>query len=551
VAFLFVSPLLVSPALAHVTSRVSVDSKAGQGNGQSRGASVSANRRFVAFSSVASNLVPGDQNGKEDVFVHDRKTGSTVRVSVDSSGREANGASYDPVISADGRYVAFESAASNLVSGDGNGKFDVFVRDLFEGTTTLVSADPTGAPGNGDSAYPSLSGDGRVIAFQSNADDLVAGDRNGVADVFVRDLPTRTTRRASVASSGAEGDGQSTSPALSENGLQVAFRSMASNLIGGDLNDTADVFVHDLHSGATVRVSVGASGKDGNDESHGAGLSADGRYVVFASNASNLVAGDNNLAVDVFVRDRDTDHNGVFDEPGGTATLLVSGGLGGACANGGSDEPAISASGRHVVFSSFASNLVPYDRNGCNDVFDHDLATGVTACVSQSSGGDAGNGRSLEPAMSSDGRLIAFLSEATNLVAADGNGVRDIFAVDRIDLVLDGVPRSPNPVSFTFSGATGESGNLAVVLLSCSGTAGFPLPDGRIVPITYDACTSLGISMLPALSAIIDEEGCASTPVFEFPLSNPGMTVYAAVLTFDFDASGLISISAPMSFVTQ
>jgi Tol biopolymer transport system component len=285
------------------TTRVSVDSAGAEGNGQSFEASISDSGRFVAFSSEASNLVPDDTNGMTDVFLHDRKTGTTTRVSVDSAGIEGDGPSFDPSISADGRFVAFTSMASNLVPGD-TPLSDVYVHDAKTGTTTRVSTDSAGLPGNSSSFMPSISDTGRFVAFASMASDLVPDDTNGAIDVFVHDLKTGATARASVDSAGIQGNGVSWEPSISGNGRAVAFHSEASNLVPGDTNAsvaTGDVFVHDLRTGDTIRVSVDSAGNEGNGVSFAPSISDNGRVVAFNSGASNLVPGDTNETADVFV----------------------------------------------------------------------------------------------------------------------------------------------------------------------------------------------------------------------------------------------------------
>jgi Tol biopolymer transport system component len=168
------------------TARVSVDSSGNQGNCWSSYPSISSDGRYVAFSSLASNLVAGDTNGAYDIFVHDRQTGVTTRVSVDSSGNEGNDISGAPSISSDGRYVAFESYASNLVADTDSG-LDIFVHDRQTGMTSRVSVNSSGNKGNGASIYPSMSSDGRYVAFESDASNLVACDTNGWPDIFVHD----------------------------------------------------------------------------------------------------------------------------------------------------------------------------------------------------------------------------------------------------------------------------------------------------------------------------------------------------------------------------
>jgi Tol biopolymer transport system component len=290
------------------TSRVSVASSGTQGNGTSYSRSLSADGRYVVFYSHANNLVPGDTNGRTDVFVHDRQMGQTSRVSVASDGAQGNDWSYDPFISADGRYVVFASYASNLVPGDTNGTHDIFVHDRQTGQTSRVSVASNGAQGNDWSQSPSISADGRYVAFYSDASNLVPGDTNGVKDVFVHDRQTAQTTRISITSNGTQGNGESDRSSISADGRYVAFQSWAQNLVPGDTNVKYDIFVHDRQTGLTSRVSVASNGAQGNGESGYPSISADGRYVAFHSDASNLVPGDINGVLDVFVHDRGNTH---------------------------------------------------------------------------------------------------------------------------------------------------------------------------------------------------------------------------------------------------
>src|SRR6266446_5737670 len=317
VTFVLLTALWGRSAGAQTTERVSVASGGTEANGASLSSALSADGRFVAFDSAATDLVAADTNGVSDVFVHDRQTGATERVSVASGGAQADGSSgligfaFPPALSADGRFIAFVSVATNLVAGDTNGATDVFVRDRQTGTTERVSVASGGTQANNASRYPALSADGRFVAFQSDATNLVVGDTNGMTDVFVHDRQTGTTERVSVASGGGtQGTGNSGGffafPALSADGRFVAFQSDATNLVAGDTNGATDVFVHDRQTGTTERVSVASGGTQGNGFSAGPALSADGRFVAFHDTATNLVAGDTNGASDVFVHDRQT-----------------------------------------------------------------------------------------------------------------------------------------------------------------------------------------------------------------------------------------------------
>jgi Tol biopolymer transport system component len=323
------------------TERVNLGPGGAQANGYSSGAELSADGRFVAFVSEASNLVAGDTNGRYDIFVRDRQSGTTERVSVGPGGAQADGTlggGSRPVISADGRFVAFYSDASNLVAGDTNGRNDVFVHDRQSRTTERVSIGPDGAQAIGDSYDPAISADGRFVAFRSWAYNLVDGDSNGLDfDVFVRDRQRATTERVSVGPDGSEAIGDSHQPALSADGRFVAFYSNASNLVPGDTNLRTDIFVRDRQSGATERVSLGFDGAQANSSSYGPALSADGRVVAFRSEASNLVAGDINDYHDLFVRDRESDGCTIVGGPGDD-TLSGTPGHDVICGLGGNDD---------------------------------------------------------------------------------------------------------------------------------------------------------------------------------------------------------------------
>ena len=290
------------------TTRASVDSAGTEGNNSSYDCGISSDGRFVAYWSDASNLVAGDTNNSEDVFVFDRATGSTERVSVDSSGNQVSAGGFvlsTQPLSGDGRFVTFTSQAA-FDPGDTNGKRDIFVRDRVLGTTTRVSVDSAGNQGDGDSDRGALSQDGGIVVFESASDNLVAGDTNGVSDLFVRDLVNGTTERVSVDSSGIESDAWCTGPSISADGNLVAFCGAATNLVPGDTNLDWDVFVRDRAAGTTERVSVDSSGAQADQGSLYPAISADGRFVAFSSFATNLVAGDYNNYPDIFVHDRAT-----------------------------------------------------------------------------------------------------------------------------------------------------------------------------------------------------------------------------------------------------
>ena len=411
------------PVLAQSTTRVSLATGGAEGNDDcSVGGAISGNGRFVAFLSSASNLVAGDTNGTADVFVHDRVLGTTERASVASGGAQGNGGALSVGISSDGRFVVFTSGSTNLVAGDTNARQDCFVRDRQAGTTERVSLDSGEAQSNDHSYDPVISSDGRYVAFSSSATNLVAGDANGTGDIFLRDRQAGTTELVSVDSGETQGNGNCSGPSISDDGSCVAFSSGATNLVAGDTNGEWDVFVRDRSSGTTERASVDSGEAQGNDLSSivGGSLSSDGRYVVFDSYATNLVALDTNGGiVDSFLRDR----------LAGTTELvsISSGELQGSDFSG---SPVISDDGRYVAFSSLV-NFDAGDTNGWLDVYVRDRTLGTTSHESLPWCCGSGDGNSITTSMSSDGRHVAFWSRATNLLPGDTNGFDDIFVRDR------------------------------------------------------------------------------------------------------------------------
>ncbi|MCC6500114.1 MAG: hypothetical protein IT313_07595 [Anaerolineales bacterium] len=399
-------------------TRVSVDSVGAEANNASKRPSISGDGRFVAFESDASNLVPNDTNASTDIFVKDRQTGEVTRVSVDSAGSQADQGSGGATISADGRFVAFVSDASNLVANDTNGMTDVFVRDRQLGITARVSVSSSGEQANALSDFPlAISSDGRYVVFNSDATNLVANDTNGVTDVFLRDTQTGVTERVSIASDGSQANNSSSSPSISASGQFVTFTSNASNLISDDTNNASDVFVRDRATGATTRVSVNTSGEQADKASRSPAISGDGRYVVFLSKSTNFAPGTGDFSGKdfVFLRDRQTgqttlvsvysdeiimtaglldqpaissdgryaafsfydkgDNNGIMniwvrDLQAGTSTLVKYG-------NDSSFGASFSANGGIVAFWSNASNLVAGDANETADIFAYEVQSSI------------------------------------------------------------------------------------------------------------------------------------------------------------------------------
>jgi Tol biopolymer transport system component len=383
---------------------------------------MSESGRFVAFQSSASNLVAGDTNGFDDIFVRERQNGVTTRVSVASSGAQAiGGNASSPWISSDGQIVAFSSAAENLVLGDNNGLTDIFVHDRSTGSTVRISVASAGAEANGESVFPSLSADGRFVVFRSSATNLVSNDTTTGSDAFLHDRQTGSTTRLSISSIGAEANSDTHNVAICGDGSTMVLWSAASNLVPADTNIADDVFIRNRQGNTTERVSIGSAGAQANGQSRswGPSISSDGRFVGFASSATNLVPQDTAGRDDAFVFDRQTQ-----------TTARVSVGFAGQESNGNSFSPTLSADGRYAFFVTYASNLFPGDTNGFADVYVRDQLMQSVARLSLASDGSQGNFDVFpEIAPSADGRFVAFSASASTLVPADTNNAADVFVV--------------------------------------------------------------------------------------------------------------------------
>jgi Tol biopolymer transport system component len=407
-----------APALAKpMTERVSVSSAEEEADNSSfAGVGISRTGRFVAFNSLATNLVAQDQNGAQDVFLRDRRKGTTVLVSVSSTGEQGNDLSGGPSVSRDGRFVVFSLQATNLVPGDTNGIFDLFVRALKARTTALVSVARGGQPADGAGGASEISGDGRFVVSSSQATNLVSGDTNGARDVFVRDLKTGVTTLQTKSLSGGPADALSQAGvAISGTGRYVVFATSATNLVPGDTNGFSDIFLRDRRTGRTTLVTVDRTGGPADGNSFGVGgVSDDGTVVAFRSNASDLVEGDDiPESPDVFVRDL---------KAGTTKRIAPAGTVGN-----------VSADGRYVAFSSGAPELVPGDTNNLEDDFAYDRRTGRITRVNVSAAGEQANDAPPfnDPQISANGNAVAFVSAAGNLVPDDTNGASDVLVRTR------------------------------------------------------------------------------------------------------------------------
>jgi len=521
--------------------RVSVATDESQGSEASDGPlSISADGRYVAFE-TANEFSLADSNDLSDIYVRDRATGLTQLVSLGnpttSTGQRVvgNNASFRSSMSADGKYVAFATYASNMVAGDTNGFSDVFLRSR-SGNLIRVSVDSAGAQVNNNSGLISvdLSGDASVVAYTSVATNLVGSDANALMDVFATSvtanfgtgaLQVTGTIRASTSSTGGEADGVSSEPSLSYDGRWLAFSSVATNLDPNDTNDLSDIFVKDLFGGDLVRVSVDTDGIESDGDSLHPFISADGRFVVFASDATNLDPNDTNGFRDIFVHDRDVDQDGVYDEDGAISTVRVSvsefgdegdddSGLETGSGQSSGGRPSISADGRYVTFISNADNLgSDFDNNLASDVFLHDRdADGdtffddfggtTTERLSLDNAGTEGDGSSFFSQISSQGNAVAFVSNATNLVFDDFNGTGDVYVWQAAPT---GSGNEVPDVVIADDDQFVEEGD--TVLLDASGTTDF-----EDDPLTYSWVQVAGDN------TVVLSDPTSPTPTFTAPL---------------------------------
>ncbi|MCU0485332.1 MAG: carboxypeptidase regulatory-like domain-containing protein [Anaerolineales bacterium] len=471
-----------------ITWRVSIATDGTEGNSYvGQDLALSSDGRYVVFSSMAWNLVPGDikDGGHQDIFLHDNLSGATERISVSTSGEPGNQDSFYGVdISSDGRYVVFTTKSNNLVSGDTNDKWDIFLRDRLANTTIRISVSSTGEQANGNSWLPQISEDGNIVVYTSAATNLVQGDTNSKWDIFAYNRLNGQTERISVSSAEVQGNndsGDNKAPAVSADGRYVTFSSDASNLVSPDENNAcdmdgngtytencSDVFVRDRLNGTTEMVSINSSGTQGNNFSMLSSISADGNFVAFYSAANNLVNNDTNTCLtlfynsgpcpDVFVRDRSggiTERVSV-SSTGTQATIDPINYF---------KPPAISGDGQLVVFESSDTTLAVGATNGYSQILAHNRTTHETTLVSASTYRWQGNSWShCPPGISTTGRYVAFYSLASDLVTNDANGFADIFVRDREGwtYAMDGTVRdeASNPIAGVWVGydsGVGES----------------------------------------------------------------------------------------------
>ena len=490
-------------------------------NGYSDNPSLSADGRYTAFASDASNLVAGDGNGTRDIFIFDSQNNTVRRLNVSQQGAPANAPSNNPALSADGRFLAFSSEATNLILGDTNAFSDIFVVDTITGAIARQSVSTAGGQSNGSSFRPAMSGDGRYLVFESSATNLIAGTTaSGISHIYVRDRTLGTTTLVSQASAGTAGNGASLQASISGDGRYVAFESDANNLVDGDTNALRDIFLRDLTTGTTTRVSVGPGGVQsiGNaagGASRAPSITTDGRYIAFGSEATNLVVGDTNNVSDVFVYDR-------VSATTSRLSVASSGGQGIdpsiAPFNIGSFNPNISSTGRYVTFASITDNITPGDEGGQYGTLA--AATigggGVTAVTVTNPGGGTAF---------SNGITAVYYSTVPNvaLLGGGGTGAQAVanlgFPVASIAVTAGGAGYV-NPtviISGGGAGATASATVLGGVITSITlNTAGVGFGSAPIVTIIDSAGSGA------AATATLSTTPCTAGFITGFTITNPG-----------------------------
>ncbi|GAB3237853.1 TolB-like translocation protein [Kineosporia babensis] len=424
-------------AAAPKPTRVSLGINGKQANAYSLLGAVTPDGRYVLFLSSATNLVKGDSNGNQELYRRDTVTGKTEKVTWSAERGEASTAMFSGYngISANGRYVVFDSAADNLVAGDTNNKVDVFVRDMKTGVTKRVSV--KGGEGGGES--PSISADGRLVAFSSGSTEFVPNDTNGTRDIFVKDLRTNKFTRVSVSSKGKQSDNAvvstnpgspthfdergSSAPLISGNGNVVAFSSYARNLVPKDTNNASDVFVHSLSTGTTKRVSVKTDGSQANNSSRGYGsvpvsISANGKVIVMSGAQADLVDGpaEQRHQFDAYVRDLST-----------RITSRVVSRVDGERTSRSAADTSVSSDGRYLAFASTDPNVKKGYTGTVRDIFIRDLKTNKLKVVSVTGAKKMPNAASYGFVLTTKAKAVVFESDASNLVGGDTNKVKDIF----------------------------------------------------------------------------------------------------------------------------
>lgn len=388
---------------------------------------LSADGRYIAFESDATNLLDQPTPRISGIFWHDRETGDTRWLTSGYDGHAPNGRSVRPDMDASGRFVVFESQASNLVPGDTNDLSDVFLYDLDTSTLERISQAPDGSPANGASSDPVISADGRYVAYVTEAGNIVEHMRWAWSSIAVYDRSTGETVLASTGAGGYQGMSQTSRPSISGNGQYVAFVSFDSSLVRGDFNTLNDVFLHDMHTGETRLVSADSAGEFVHYGLAGAAapvISDDGQYLVYHTDAPGDIAtvpfGEQVMML--------------YDVQQGTLTPIGTHGY----------APAISGDGQIVVFRANAQHITPDSTTTASNIYRYDRLTGETTLVSATPDGTPARGASDAATIAASGQTIAFATDATTLTVRDGSPLSNLVLVDtgeaRLTLNIEAVP---------------------------------------------------------------------------------------------------------------
>lgn len=365
------------------------------GNGDSFDPSVSTDGNFVVFASTANNLVENDNNNEADIFLYNKATREIKLISKNTKGQPANGASQSPKINSIGSTVVYMSYASDLVPGDSNGYADIFMYNLETQKTSRLSETSQKKEGNNSSSEPDINSDGRFVVFKSSADNLVENDFNEVADIFLLDTKSRKIKRVNIAENNEESNYTSRHPKISGNGQIVVFESDADNLVENDTNNKTDVFHIDLETGDIHRISLNSKQQQLNDASHNPVINATGQYIVFESKASNAVAGKATFKNRIYIRDTKTGKTRLINHEHGRA------------------PQSISADGRFIIYASWVEDkLKPR-----TELIVHDLYQDKYTSLSKRYKREDNTLYSFS--MSDDGRFIAFVSDSSLAKAKD------------------------------------------------------------------------------------------------------------------------------------
>lgn len=527
---------------------------------------LSGDGRFVVFESWSDNLVPGDTNGWQDVFRFDRQTGDMLRASVSTGGGQSNQRSDDPAVSGDGQWIAFASGA-NLDPADTGLDHDIYLHDTATTTTFWVSRGMGGVEPDNSSDAPVVSGDGRFVAFESWAGNLVPGDTNNHVDIFVYEIATGLVERVSVASDGSQAvQGDSRVPDISADSRFVAFTSQATNLVpGGDLNGgDPDVFVHDRLTGQTTLVSLD---QNGNQPVPGwaqlPSISYDGRHVAYQDFSGIFLPGTMFQQGQILVHDR------LLKQ-----TTIASADSAGTPGNDCSYGCSISDDGRFVTFASDATNLIPLDTNGEDDVFLHDRLLGTTRRVSETAAGVGGNQESRFPGISADGRVVAFYSGTTNLVPGTQGLWSEILVSDcgvpapasycpaganskgcLPSLSWSGVPSASAGGGFVLTGTQLINNKVGVLCYSVTGWSPKPYFGG-----TLCLEAPLGRALLTKTGGTVGPADCSGTLTTDFnafvasgadPALVAGQAVHAQFVSRDPASVGTLSLTDAVVFTLE